>query len=120
MKKILGSILIAGVICFILIWGVSLIKCEILTYQYGKEFDTIYKANTMMGEIDYLKVLDYSDTSARVYYVSINKSGGDILKFSKKNGQWTYEAWERTVWAKGGSASEVIWPYWWHFIYGGL
>jgi len=87
MKKILGSILIAGVICFILIWGVSLIKCEILTYQYGKEFDTIYKANTMMGEIDYLKVLDYSDTSARVYYVSINKSGGDILKFSKKNGQ---------------------------------
>ena len=119
MKRILGYILIAGVISFIVIWGVSLIKCEILTYRYGKEFDTIYKANTMIGEIDYLKVLDYSDTSARVYYVSINKSGGSILRFAKKDGQWTYEAWERVVWSKIGCASGVIWPYWWHFIYAG-
>ena len=32
-----------------------------------------------------------------------------------------YDSWEKTVWsAVGGSASGVVWPYWWHFIYGGF
>ena len=120
MKKIIKIIFIIIIVCFFVIWGLAIAKCEILTHQHGKEFNTIYKENTMMGEIDYLKVLDYSETSARVYYVSKNKTGGDILIFSKKDGIWVYERWERTVWSKTGSASDIIWPYWWHFIYGGI
>ena len=95
-------------------------ECEVLTLLHREEFETIYKQNTMMGEIDYLKVLEYSEEYARVYYVSENRSAGDILSFVKQGDKWKYDNWERTVWSATGSASEVIWPYWWHFIYGGL
>ena len=87
---------------------------------HGDEFETVYKENTMIGEIDYLKVLDYSDTSARVYYVGVDKAGGDEVIFFKRGGGWFVEKWY-TIWSgRGGSASNVIWPQWWHFIYGGF
>ena len=120
--KKFSKILIIGIIIFpIIIWLFALMKCEVLTLLHGDEFEKIYQENTMIGDIDYLKILDYSDTSARVYYVGYKKSGGDVLIFEKQNGVWKYAAWEQTVWSgTGGSASEVIWPYWWHFIYGGF
>lgn len=104
----------------IIIWLSALLRCEILTFMHYKEFNTIYQENTMMGEIDYLKILEYSDSSARVYYVSKNRAAGDILLFIKENNKWLYSKWEKTVWSATGSASDIIWPYWWHFIYGGF
>ena len=119
-SKVIKITFIAIFLCFFIIWIVALLKCELLTLFHGKEFETIYKENTMMGNIDYLKVLEYSEQHARVYYVSQNRSAGDILCFVKQGTRWKYDYWERTVWSATGSASEVIWPYWWHFIYGGL
>lgn len=103
-------IIIIPVVCFLLFWASSILKCEILTYLHGTEFTTLYEETHMLGEQEYLKVLNYSDTSARVYYVGINKNGGDILQFVKKDGQWTYYKWERTVWSKTGSADDFLWP----------
>ena len=94
----------------ILFWLASCAKCEVLTYQHGQEFETLYKENTMIGEVDYLKVLDYSDTSARIYYVGINRSDGNTVKYVKQKGQWVCEEWE-TVWSKTGSADGFVWPY---------
>lgn len=111
MKKVLIIFLVAVILSPFIFWGKAVLKCEILTHQHGEEFGTVYKENTMMGEIDYLKVLDYSDISARIYYVSKNRSGGDILIFSKKDHQWIYESWERTVWSKIGSADGFMFPY---------
>lgn len=111
MKRTLSVILVSVIILPFIIWGLTVLKCEILTYQHGGEFDTIYKENTMMGAIDYLKILNYSNESARVYYVSKDRSGGDILIFTKKDEKWIYEGWERTVWSKSGSADGFIWPY---------
>lgn len=111
MKKFLLKTFLAVLIMFFLVWGILILKCEILTWRYGNQFKTVYKENTMMGDIEYLKVLNYSDRSARVYYVSKNRSGGDILVFSKYNGEWKYDKWERTVWSKTGSADGFIWPY---------
>jgi len=110
MKKF-KYILIFLVVSILLFWVGSILKCEILTYLHGTEFASLYKANTMIGEIEYLKVLDYSDTSARIYYVSVKGYGGDILVFVKKSGHWTYDKWERTVWSKTGSADGFVWPY---------
>jgi len=110
MRK-LKKISISIMACFLLFWGGSIAKCEILTYLHGKEFETLYKANNMIGEQKYLKVLNYSDTSARIYYVSVNGYGGDILTFVKKGDIWVYDKWERTVWSKSGSADGFIWPY---------
>lgn len=110
-------ILVVGV--FLNVWIISLVKCDVLTIMHGKEFETVYRDDTMLSEIDYLKILSYSKNSAKVYYVSENRTGGDILTFKLVDGKWTKCEW-RTVWSTTGSASEVIWPYWWHFIYGGF
>lgn len=104
----------------IIIWLSALLRCEILTFMHYKEFNMIYQEDTMIGEIECLKVLKYEDQKALIYYVSVNKTGGDIVEFYKKNGDWIFCKW-KTVWSgSGGSASGVIWPYWWHFIYGGF
>ena len=117
MTKIIKRILFIILIILILYWLLSLLRCEILTLIHGHKFESNYKENTMIGEIDYLKVLDYSDTTARVYYVGKNKSGGDVLIFKNKNNTWVYDSWENTIWSRTGSADDVIFPYWWHFIY---
>lgn len=104
------------ILVFFLIWGVSLAKCEIFTWIHGNEFAETDKLNTILGDIEYWKVIDYSENQARVYYVSINYSGGDILTFVKENGVWKYSNWD-TVWSTSGNADKVIWPYWWHFFY---
>ena len=113
----LNSLYLIPCVIVIQAFGEMKIKTFIL---HREEFETIYRENTMLGEIDYLKVLEYSEEYARVYYVSENRSAGDILSFVKQGDKWKYDNWERTVWSATGSASEVIWPYWWHFIYGGL
>ena len=118
--KIVKIFFIAILSLFLIIWLAALMKCEVLTLLNREEFETIYKENTMIGNIDYLKVLEYSEEYARVYYVSENRSAGVILSFVKQGDKWKYDNWERTVWSATGSASEVIWPYWWHIIYGGL
>lgn len=107
-------------LCFLLVWGASLGKCEILTLMHGDEFSELYKSNTMIGEPKYLKVLEYSDSYAEVYYVGEGNSMANILSFVRNGEQWEYDKWIDCVWSKTGSASEVIWPYWWHFIYGGI
>jgi len=97
------------VLFFIAIWGGSIIKCEITTVQHGKKFTDLYKDTNMISSVDYLKVLNYSDTSARIYYVS--KGGmGNIITVIKQDGQWAYDKWE-TVWSTSGSADEFVFPY---------
>jgi len=116
-RNYLFRIIVLLIVIFpIVFWGASLAKCEILTFLYSKEFDEIYQENTMLGDIDFLKILDYSSKTARIYYISANKSMGNILKFSKNAGQWEYEEWE-TVWSTSGTADDTNWPYWWHFFY---
>ena len=114
LKKII--IILSPILCFLVIWGGSLEKCELLTLAHGNEFAEVYKENTMLGDMEYWKVLDYSENYARIYYVSANFLIGAVLSFTKKNGHWKYNKWEST-WAVGGTADDVIWPYWCHCFY---
>ena len=117
MKKLRKSwIVLSPILCFLIIWGISLTKCEILTQIYGNEFAEIYKENTMLGDMEYWKVLDWSESHARVYYVSINYSSASIVTFVKKNDLWKYDSWD-VVWSTSGNADNTIFPYWWHFFY---
>jgi hypothetical protein len=109
-------IILSPVLCFLIIWGIALSKCEILTQIHGNEFAEIYKENTMLGDMEYLKVLDYSKDRAHVYYVSLNYSSANILTFEKANEKWRQSDW-KTVWSTSGSADNVVWPYWLHFFY---
>ena len=118
-KKTILCILLIALLIPALVWVVSLIKCEILTQKYYDDFQYAYTSNTMLGQMEYFKVLRCDETSAEVYYVSKGMTGGDVLCFERIDGTWTQVSWN-TVWSSSGSASDVIYPYWWHFIYGGI
>jgi hypothetical protein len=108
-------IIIGGVVSF---WGFSILKCEILTIKYGKEFygleveETENKAETM-------KVLKYNDNLAQVYYKNYYPSRdnviGTVFTFRRQDRKWIQTEWE-TKWSKGGSADERVWPYFWDGI----
>jgi len=114
MKKILKFIPIILVVCFLLFWGVSTLKCEVLTWQHGRSFPFPNDINSMCGEMDYLKVLKYTDTNARVYYVSDNRSVGNTATFIRHGNNCEYYKWEKTIWSKSGSADDFVFPYFYH------
>ena len=118
-KKVVIVIAIVAIMIPVALWGISLIKCEILSHKYYDIFEQAYKQNTMLGEMEYFKVLSCDGNTAEVYYVSKGMTDANVLTFRNNNGTWQEISWE-TIWSTLGSASEVIYPYWWHFIYGGL
>lgn len=122
MKKRFLWIAVAVIVLIpLLAWGGSLLKCEILTAKYHEDFETAYRQNAMLPEkMEYFKVLRCDGKTAEVYYVGKDMTHGDVLSFENQNGVWVETAWN-TIWSgTGGSASDVIYPYWWHFIYGGF
>lgn len=120
MKKKFFSIILVGIVLIpILFWISSLIKCEVLTHKYYKAFERAYTNNTMLGEMEYFKVLSCDGKTAEVYYVSKDKTDANVLTFVNDSGTWVETSWN-TIWSSSGSASDVIYPYWWHFIYGGF
>lgn len=122
-RKTLKIIFLTTFVTFMVIWIFTLLKCEFLTALYGEEFYFISENEEYSyGEIDYLKVMKYNDKYAKVYFIYNGYNGNDIafvVDFNKKDGQWAH-SYPHTIWATKGSASEVIFPYFWHFIYGGL
>lgn len=96
--------------CILILLIIPYIKVEILTWQYGREFASLYRLTNMVEGIDYFKVMDYSGTSARVYYVTSNRSAGILLTLVQQDGQWALETWE-AIWSKTGSADGFMWPY---------
>ncbi len=69
-KKLIVLIVIVAIITPVAFWGISLIKCEILTHRYYDDFEQAHKQNTMLGEMEYFKVLSCDEDTAEVYYVS--------------------------------------------------
>ena len=103
------------ILLILFIWCASLLKCEILTAMYSKYFNE-RDVIDLLGDVQNCKVIDYSENEAKVYYVSEGKTMGNLLTFTKKNDTWKNKNWN-TVWSKDGNADDIIWPYWWHFIY---
>lgn len=90
-------------------WIASIVKCEILTSKHYEEFVGLDESTNIVRKSEFLKVLDYSNMNARVYYY--DHEGGVILKFVKKDAKWVYDEWEKTVWSRTGSADDYMWPY---------
>lgn len=120
-RKVLIIVLAVVLVALLpfIVWGSSLLKCEILTKIYYDDFEYAWTDNTMLDEMEYFKVLDCDGETARVYYVSEGMDSANVLTFEKNDGKWVETQWE-CIWSKTGSASEVIYPYLWHFIYGGF
>ncbi len=108
-KNLLRLTLWATVGC-ILITLFPYAKAELLTRRHGQEFEGLYKLTGMISEIEYFKVISYTETQARVFYVSQDHAAGNLLTFSSRNNEWVLEEWE-TVWSTSGSAGRFMWPF---------
>ena len=108
---VVKKILLGVIACFLLYWGGSILKCEILTALYGRQFEGLQQQTNMLGEAEYLKVLNHSDTEARIYYVGLDRSWGTTLRLRREEGKWLLSKWEEVVWSSSGSADECMWPY---------
>lgn len=114
MKKIkttLNFLLLTLSVATIIFWGISIVKCEYQTAKYGFQFKESYREHTMITHPDYLKLLEYDDCKAVVYYVKKGE-GGNILLFQRENAtsDWSFTYW-KTIWSRTGSASGFVWPY---------
>lgn len=117
MKTKIKYLIIGFVLCLVVSYIFSLVKCEILTHQHYDEFEYAYKQNTMLGEIEFFKVLEYETCGvAKVYYVTKDYSTGTVLTFGYDDGNWKEVSWG-DGWSTSGNADEIVYPYFWHYIY---
>ncbi len=120
-KNLPLKILLFAITLFMVCMLTEFIKNEILTFKYGGQFENLTCIKENVGSYESFKVVDYSDYEAHLYYITDYKPNpvGFIISLEYYNNRWNYKR-EYAVWSTMGSASETIWPYWWHFIYGGF
>lgn len=100
----------ALVIAIVFAWTFSVLKCEYFTWKYGTEFIDLDNQIHMIDDIEKVKILDYSDSRAEVYYIDNGGLSGDVVVYEKMNDSWQYVHW-KTVWSRLGSADGYQWPY---------
>ena len=108
-KKIILVALLVAIGWLITYWVVSIIKCEMLTIEHRDEFIGLELQTNMLTLAETIKVLNYSEETATVYYK--DQYGGNILEFRRNNNIWIFNRWGATVWSRQGSADGFMWPY---------
>ena len=110
-KRLCSMVLACAALLFAGYWGVSVLRCEYWTHKHKEEFKGLHIEHTMFGPSDYVRILEYTDTTAKVYYVG-RGHGGNVVYYCRANSdsQWEFARWE-TIWSSSGSASGFIWPY---------
>ena len=103
-------------------WVASLIHAEYLTNMYGNEFYQTVNKECGIENGGYYTVLDYKHLKyGRLYCVIKNQYANYACELIiTGSGQNQKIVSNDTIWSNTGSASEIIWPYWWHYIYGRL
>ncbi|MDR1837864.1 MAG: hypothetical protein LBQ89_09440 [Treponema sp.] len=122
MRKMIKIILFSALFLLLIIWGISILKCEYLTYKYKTEFTGLELETNMVQEANIIKVLSYSSDKAIVYYkekpfrieyegtLSRELYASFVFEFKKINNKWERISWN-CVWSNNGSADGFIWPY---------
>ena len=111
MKKVLIMTLFIITI-FLVIWAGALIKCEYLTQSHGHLYEDIIDETYNIGD-GYFKILENKRDYARIYCIIDNKYSKYAVEIViTKNDKKIVS--EHTVWAYGGSADNIVWPYLWH------
>ena len=97
------------IISIILCWGSSYIKCEINTSKYGEIFKDVLNSENDYDTTGKIKVIKYSENSAKIYLVSKKYKYGVELCYKNINGKMKRIS-DKVIWSQG-SADEFIWPY---------
>lgn len=109
MKK-LRKLLLIIILIFVVVWGLSVAKCEYLTHQYEDKYRDIVEEFSV-GD-GYYKILETDWAYTRIYCVvdnEHNKVGVELLVDNPGEKIYTY----RTIWSSTGNADGVLWPYLW-------
>ena len=112
MMKMIKYIPLLLIICLIMLWIGSVIRCEILTSRHSAEFIIPDEVVEWAGDSGTMKVISLSEQSAKIYYYYLNDYFAVLIYFTKHNNIWQYETW-KAVWTSG-SADDFIWPYFHH------
>lgn len=106
-----------GLICLLLlIWGLSLARCEILTALYGEAtMNSACLEQTMIEADAQFKILEYRPFGYAKLYARERAAGSLLLLVRDYQADaaspWKVVYWE-TIWSdKGGSADGLVWPY---------
>jgi len=93
-------------------------RVEFLTFRHGAEFTLPEDIAWYVGYLDSIKVLEYTDSSARIYFYTRRGIAFEVHFARARNGnEWLLETW-RTVWSYTGTAGSYVWPYYHHSIEG--
>ncbi|MDO4357090.1 MAG: hypothetical protein Q4E13_11335 [Clostridia bacterium] len=102
-------------LAFLIQWGFSLVRCEVLTAKYGEP--ALYSAGieqTMIEGDSAFKVLEYKPAGYARLYARGDNSGSELIlvrDWSDEASQpWKVVFWN-TIWSRQGSADGFIWPY---------
>jgi len=107
-KRFTAGLIIVVVLVIALV--APYIKNEYLTARYGDQFEELYKQTTMIERVDYLKVMEYTPTHAKICYVTKGENI-NVIEFSKiGSDDWQISAW-RCMWSSTGSAGEFMYPF---------
>ena len=92
------------------VWLIPTAKIEISTLLHKNEFDGLQTQTGWLDKDMDLKVLDYSDKTASVYYRDDESTDRITFNRDSSASEWHMSNWE-TLWVKQGSADDFIWPY---------
>lgn len=104
---IIGIIITILQIIFIII---PYAKVEILTLQHKDEFPNVEEDVVMIGEIEYIKVMEYDDEKAEVFAVATGHDVTVLCHYEYISNEWQLDYWE-CIWSSTGSADSLIWPF---------
>ncbi len=124
MKKVTNVALILVVVLLaavMLRWFIDFVHCEMLTLQYKAEFEYAYLSGTEIAKLQDLKVLSYSDHSAKVYYMEHGMASGNVVTFQRirTNSAWEVSDWVILwdIWNTENESRNFVYPYWWDYFY---
>lgn len=88
----------------------SLCKSRNTHCKIWQFFQNEYQQTGMIDEIEYFRIISYSNEEASVFYVLEDHSAGVVLSYRKEQGSWKLQRWE-AIWSTTGSADGFYWPY---------
>ena len=114
MRKFIKRAVLLGLLAVFAVWGISILKCEILTASHASEFEDEYIQEDIVVPADCIKILFYSDEYARVYYEC--GSSADIIDFRFRDGRWHFMR-RLSIKSDGDSRPKrFVWPYLWYYL----
>ena len=124
-KKIFSThkkrlLIITVSLVFIFMLAFPYIKAEYYTDKYGKEFEdlygnqfeVLYSLTGWVEKVEFYRIVEYSENSAKIYYVEVGEQTTYHLLFSRddKDNDWTLKDW-KVLWSKNGNADDLPWPF---------